>query len=74
VVVAADDWDARVSDAQLWLGGREDGVRGRAGLEAALGAEFLCVAERELAYVTREHERKFALTLTQATVWQRRAE
>ena len=71
MIIAADDWDPRVSDPKLWLGGLEDGTKSQAGLEAVLGQDFVCFADRELQYVVREHARKFSLVLAHATFWRR---
>ncbi len=75
MITSAYNWSADVCDPQLWLchadGGRGDKASPVAGLQAALGGEFVLEREAELPRMQHGSARQCSITVLHATVWRR---
>lgn len=69
VTASAYDWNVRVAEPKLWLGGREAGERARDGIASALGPPFSCTDERDVAMWTRKAARRFELDIVNVLTW-----
>lgn len=69
-------WSEQAADPALWLGGTTDAAgmpqRSQEGLATALGGEFELVGEADVPHVLRQCERRYTLSVPQASVWRRR--
>ena len=77
VIASPYTWLAEHTAREEWLGGyKKDGESHTTldGLKAALGAHFRLIGKpMDLPFVIRETRRKFQHTLSEVTVWERRA-
>jgi putative 4-mercaptohistidine N1-methyltranferase len=75
VITSPYTWLEDFTPRANWLGGFErDGQRvtTRDGLTAALAADFVLTATRDLPFLIREHARKYQWSVAEATLWERR--
>ncbi|HEY8967206.1 MAG TPA: putative 4-mercaptohistidine N1-methyltransferase [Candidatus Methylacidiphilales bacterium] len=76
VLASPYTWLEEYTPREKWLGGFvRDGepVRTRATLERLLGPDFELVRAADLPFLIREHARKFQWSVSEATLWRRRA-
>jgi putative 4-mercaptohistidine N1-methyltranferase len=76
VIASPYTWLEEFTPRENWLGGFEwDGraVTTRAALEEALTPDFELLAERQMPFFIREHQRKFQWSVAEATTWRRRS-
>ncbi len=75
VIMSPYTWLEDFTPRENWLGGFEQEgkpVTTRAGLIAALSAEFELIKTRDLPFLIREHARKYQWSVAEATIWRRR--
>lgn len=77
VLASPYTWLEEYTPTQEWLGGYEDAGGRRITtletLQARLAPDFELVETRDLPFLIREHARKFQWSVSQASLWRRRA-
>ena len=76
VIATPCTWLAEFTPRERWLGGFVDetgtAVRTLDSLRASLEPDFVLIASRDLAFLIREHARKYQWSVAQVSTWVRR--